>query len=59
MKKIYALYKGDTWLTDGTKQQLADYLKVRVSTINFYISPTYRKRVKGTNHYEVIFIGNE
>ena len=55
--RIYALYQGDTWLTDGTKKELADYLGVKERTISFYISPTHYKRVK--KGYIVIFIGEE
>lgn len=56
--RIYALYKGDKWLLDGTKQELADYLKVKIRTIDFYMSKTYEKRTDG-NSYKVIFIGVE
>lgn len=59
MKKIYALYKGETNLTDGTKQQIANYLKVSLNTIHFYTTPAYKKRCKSDNCYKVIFIGNE
>ena len=59
MKKIrvYALYHGDKWLTDGTKNELADYLNVGIRTITFYMSKTYAKRNK--EGYRVIFIGEE
>lgn len=56
--RIYTLYKGDKWLLDGTKQELADYLKVKIRTIDFYMSKTYEKRTDG-NSYKVIFIGVE
>lgn len=45
----YALYRGDTFLTLGSKKQLAEYLGVKESTITFYMSPTYQKR--GQGHY--------
>ena len=56
MKKpnYYALYKGDEVLTIGTKQELAAYLNVSVRTIEFYSSPTYRKRNNKGNCYIVI-----
>ncbi len=56
MKKpiYYALYKGDEVLTVGTKQELARYLNVNIRTIEFYSSPTYRKRNKKGNCYIVI-----
>lgn len=58
MKKInyYALYKGDTVLTIGTKEELAAYLNVSVRTIQFYGRPCYRKRNKRGNCYIVIRI---
>lgn len=52
----YALYKGDTVLTIGTKEELAKYLGVSVETISFYCTPTYRKRNKRGNNFIVIRI---
>ena len=59
MKKvrIYALYHGDEWLTDGTRSELASYLNVSERTITFYLSNTHAKRNK--EGYRVIFIGVE
>jgi len=51
---MYALYHGDTILTIGTKLELAKYLGVKERTINFYMTPTYKKRNK--NGYLVIRI---
>lgn len=61
MKRIYALYKGDNYLTDGTKKELAEYLKVKIRTIDFYLSPTYVKRGKGINgnRKKVVYLGVE
>lgn len=47
MVKIYALYKGDTFITTGTIYQLANYLGVKQSTIRFYTKPAYLKKDKG------------
>ncbi|MEE3344286.1 MAG: hypothetical protein VZS44_09370 [Bacilli bacterium] len=52
-KKIYALYKGDEWITDGTKEELAEYLNVKIRTIDFYTTPVWRKRTKD-NAYIVV-----
>lgn len=41
---IYALYHGDNYIMQGSKQELADYLGVKIRTIDFYLSPTYKKR---------------
>jgi len=43
--KEYALYKGDTILAFGTIEQIATKTKVKVNTIKFYNSNTYRKRI--------------
>lgn len=43
-EKEFALYKGDKLLFIGTKKQLAKEKKVKVETISFFGSPTYRKR---------------
>ena len=58
---IYALYKGDINLKDGTVKELANYLKVKERTILFYNSPTYKNnRVKDySNKYVVVYIGKE
>lgn len=52
---MYALYKGDTFIDLGTKEYLAQKLNVKVATIVFYMTPTYRKRTKD-NAYIVIKI---
>lgn len=46
-KGIYALYKGEEYITDGTKQELAEYLNVKEKTITFYSSPAHKKRGRG------------
>lgn len=42
--KIYAVYKGDTYLTQGTRKEIADYLGIKTRTLDFYASNTYKKR---------------
>lgn len=51
--KIFALYKGDKWITDGTREELAKYLGVKIRTIDFYSTAAWKKRNKG-NGYIVI-----
>ncbi len=43
---MYALYKGDTFIDLGTKQYLAKLINVKVSSIEFYMTPTYKNRTK-------------
>lgn len=52
-KKVYALYKGDEFLEIGTYEELAKYLGVSKRTIQFYLSPSNKKRDKG-NKYVVV-----
>ena len=40
----YAVYKGDELLVIGTRQECADALSVKPSTITFYSSNAHRKR---------------
>lgn len=44
MKNWYAIYKGDTFLCQGTKEECARYLNVKPNTIYFMTTPTYKKR---------------
>lgn len=45
--KQYALYQNDEPLYTGSKKELAEYLNVKIETIEFYMSPTCFKRYKG------------
>jgi len=45
-KRIYAMYKGDTFITTGTLAEIAAYCGIAFATVRFYTSPTYKKRVK-------------
>lgn len=54
-KVIYALYKGDTFINLGTKEDLAKELNVMPKTIKFYSSGVWKKRRKENgNSYIVI-----
>lgn len=44
--RIYALYKDDRLIAEGTLAQIAKKQGVKESTISFYGSPTYQKRIK-------------
>lgn len=59
--RIYALYKGDEFITTGTKKELAEYLGVKKTTIDFYITKANSRRARGINNRrtKVIFIGIE
>lgn len=44
--KEYALYKGEKCLAIGTIKEIATQMKIK--TIHFYKTPTYKKRCKGS-----------
>lgn len=50
---MYALYHGDTFIDLGTKEYLANLLQVKIRTIDFYMSPVWKKR-SNYNGYLVI-----
>ncbi len=56
--KEYAMYKGEECLGIGTLKELAKQFNVKVKTMYFYTTPTYKKRVKkGKNRRELIYLG--
>ncbi len=53
--KIYAMYKGEECLAIGTLIQLARDLNIKLKTLYFYRTPTYKKRSKkGKNRRELV-----
>lgn len=44
---MYALYHGDKFIDLGTREYLAELLKVKPKTISFYSTPTWKKRTNG------------
>jgi len=45
-EKIYALYKGEQNLMDGTLEQIARARGISYETARFMTSPVYKKRVE-------------
>lgn len=52
----YALYKGDKFLVLGTKEELAEYLGVKVDTITYYGSNAYQRKGKNDTNERYIVI---
>ena len=61
--KEYAAYKGDQLIGIGTAQEIADRMGVKKSTVQFYTTPTYKKRVakrkRAKNYITVEKLGDE
>ncbi len=52
---VYAMYKGEECLGIGTFDELQEILKISRRTLQFYTSPTYKKRIKKSkNRRELI-----
>ena len=48
IKKEYAAYKGDKFLCLGTVKEIAKFLNVKETTVRWYASSSYYKRIKQT-----------
>ena len=49
-KKVYALYKGDKFITLGTKQEIAEVQGCKVDTISFLATNSYKKRMENRKY---------
>lgn len=54
--KIYAVYKGEEFITTGTIPQLAAYFGVTQGTIRYMTTPAYRRRCKGGKNRRELFL---
>ncbi len=50
-KVIYAVYKGEDFLCEGTAKECADYLGVKAKTIYWWKSPANCKKASGKTKY--------
>ena len=53
-EKIYTLYKGNQILAEGTIKEIAQRTGVSVNTLRQYAAPSYKKRINGKNHKELV-----
>ena len=53
-RAIFAAYKGDKFIADGARRELAKALGVKLETVYFYRSPAYARRGNGKNRMVVI-----
>lgn len=52
--KIYAIYKGDKFIFEGTAKECANHLGVKEKTIYFYNTPSNKKRNKKSRTIAII-----
>ena len=55
-QNIYALYQGENNLTDGTIREIAKNQGVKLDSVKFLLTSSYRKRVKSKNIKELVLI---
>lgn len=58
-EKYYALYRGDEYITQGTKVEIAKFLGIAPNSVAHYGTPVYQKRRRTTEHYELIVLEDE
>lgn len=52
---IYAVYKGDTFITEGTREEICKELNIKANTFYYYRTTFWPKRFKnGKNHRIII-----
>lgn len=58
MAKIYALYKGDEYITDGTLEEIADKTGKKLASLEWMLTPTAKKRA-GAGSSVLVYLGEE
>lgn len=43
-RKIYAIYKGEDFIFEGTSKECAEYLNIKIKTVQFYNTQAYKRR---------------
>ncbi|MDQ0204099.1 hypothetical protein [Pectinatus haikarae] len=62
MRRIYALYRGEKNVCDGTIDEIAAHEKLKRFTVYWLSTPTAKKRQEKRSNFNgmrLIFIGNE
>ncbi len=55
-EKLYALYKGDTFIDLGTKKYLANLINRSINYITFLGTPTNRRRMKKGEYSNALLV---
>lgn len=55
-KRIYAMYKGDNFLCEGTAEEVCKEMNITLSTFRYYRTNYWNKRSKGNNHKVIVRI---
>lgn len=52
MEKIFALYKGETWIWDGTIRELSDYTGKSFESVRWLQYESAKKRALSKKNYQ-------
>lgn len=55
-KWIYAVYKGDDYICDGTIDEICNNLNIKKSTFHFYRSNWYKKNRQTKKNNRIIIV---
>ena len=58
MAKIYALYKGDEYVTDGTLEELAEKTGKKLASLKWMLTPSAKKQA-GAGSSALVYLGEE
>lgn len=58
MSKIYALYKGDEYIADGTLEEIAEKTGRKLASLKWMLTPTAKKRT-GAGSPVLVYLGEE
>lgn len=49
--EVYALYKGDNWICDGTLEEIAEYTEKELKRLKYLSCPSVRQRNSKSGQY--------
>ena len=53
-EKLYSVYKGDNFIMTGSWYEVMERLNITPSTLKYYLSKSYLKRIKKKNNKRLI-----
>ena len=61
MKRIYAMYKGDTFLCEGTREEICNKMGIKKATFQHYRTKHYfiNRKTKKNNRRIIVRIDDE
>ncbi len=57
--KVYAIYKGENFLFEGTAKECAEHFNVKLDTVYFWNSPANKRKDRKGRKIAIIIEGEE